>query len=433
MQPGTPPRALHGRIVALRHDLPHSPGTIEMTLRNLSGNTVVRLSLGNTSPDALDFRIGDLVAVENPKPGSGAENTVESLRLLTRSLRPGESRWTDRVLDPRRLHAMRVRSQVETGIREFFLERDFLETRTPLLVPCSGMEIHIRPFELKTGAFLPTSPEFAMKRLLVGGLERIFQICPSFRYEPRSTTHHPEFTMLEWYRAFDGIAAIQSDTEDLVEQLAMKIHGKPELSFQGRSISVKTPWPRLRVRELFRDLGVDLVAAPNAPALGRECDRLGIAWTEWDTWDDLYFKIWLNCIEPKLPSDRAVFVERYPRSQAALATLDLDPDGSVWAKRFEFYIGGLELGNAFEELTDAREQRARFTRDMISRTEIYGSAFPASPIDEEFLEALEEGMPPSGGIAVGVDRLVMLLADEPELEKTLWLRSYAGDQEPGIL
>src|SRR5690606_25202575 len=113
--------------------------------------------------------------------------------------------WLRRTLDPKRLHATRVRAEVERGIREFFLDRDFLETRTPLLVPCPGMEIHIRPFEVKQGGFLPTSPEFAMKRLLVGGLEKIFQICPSFRLEPNSATHHPEFTMLEWYRAYAGL------------------------------------------------------------------------------------------------------------------------------------------------------------------------------------------------------------------------------------
>jgi lysyl-tRNA synthetase class 2 len=297
------------------------------------------------------------------------------------------------------------------------------------------MEIHIRPFELKTGAFLPTSPEFAMKRLLVGGLEKIFQICPSFRYEPNSTTHHPEFTMLEWYRAYAGMEAIQEDTEKLVEALAIRIHGEPVIGFGDREISVKTPWPRLRVRDLFGELGVDLVAADTVEKLAAECRRLKIvpAGTslDRDTWDDLYFRIWLNRIEPNLPADQAVFVERYPRSQAALAILDRDPDGSVWAKRFEFYIGGLELGNAFEELTDAAEQRARFQRDMRERVEIYGGSFAASPLDEGFLGALEEGMPPSGGIAVGVDRLVMLLANEPDIEKTLWLRSFAGTEEPG--
>ena len=126
-------------------------------------------------------------------------------------------------------------------------------------------------------------------------------------------------------------------------------------------------------------------------------------------WDDLYFKIWLNLIEPRLPADRAVFVTRYPASQAALSVIDTDPDGSRWAERFEVYAGGLELGNAFEELTDPGEQRRRFIEDMELRSEVYGNDFPVNPLDEEFLDALAEGMPPSGGIAMGVDWLVMLL------------------------
>jgi lysyl-tRNA synthetase class 2 len=416
---------LRGRIVALRH----TERETRMILRSWLGTQEVMLDskIVRAIPEGSPLQIGDLVVVEGePKP--------TGIRRLTASLRPGETTWMERTLDPRRLHAVRIRSEVERGIRDFFLERGFLETRTPLLVPSPGMEIHIRPFELKTGAFLPTSPEFAMKRLLVGGLEKIFQICPSYRYEPNSTTHHPEFTMLEWYRAYADVAAIQADTELLVESLAVRIHGKPEIRFGDRTISVKTPWPRLRVRDLFAEIGVDLVAANTPEALAKECRRLGVAPAnvplDQDTWDDLYFRIWLNRIEPNLPADRAVFVERYPRSQAALAVLDRDPDGSEWAKRFEFYIAGLELGNAFEELTDAKEQRARFVRDMREREAIYGDSFPVSPIDEEFLGALEEGMPPSGGIAVGVDRLVMLLADEPDIEKTLWLRSFPGSEEP---
>jgi lysyl-tRNA synthetase class 2 len=299
------------------------------------------------------------------------------------------------------------------------------------------MEPHIRPFEVVPAshedknrhAFLPTSPEFAMKRLLVGGLEKIFQICPAFRDEPHSVTHHPEFTMLEWYRAYAGYEDIMRDTEELFESLAMKIHGRPVIlwSNQGQvqEISVKAPWPKLRVRDLFQDLvSVDLVKCSDAASLARECKRLGLpADLTRETWDDLYFKIWLNEIEPKLPSDRACFVTRYPESQAALSVIDSDPDGSRWARRFETYAGGLELGNAFEELTDPIEQRRRFVKDMDLRTELYGEAFPKSPLDEGFLGALAEGMPPSGGIAMGVDRIVMLFADEPEIDYTLWLKS----------
>lgn len=323
-----------------------------------------------------------------------------------------------------------MRSRVEAGIREFFGARDFLETRTPLLVPSPGMETHIRPFEVRAWAksenepqrFLPTSPEFAMKRLLVGGLERIFQISPAFRDEPRSPHHRPEFTMLEWYRAYAGYEEIMRDTEELVEHLAREICGKPSISFEGREISVAAPWPRLRVRDLFSEhAGVDLVAASTPEALSEECRRLGLNPSPSDTWDDLYFRIWLNVIEPRLPSDRAVLVTRYPASQAALSVIDSDPDGSRWARRFEAYAGGLELGNAFEELTDPVEQRRRFVQDMQARARAYGDEFPPSPIDEGFLAALEEGMPPAGGIAMGVDRLVMLVAGESEIDYTFWL------------
>jgi lysyl-tRNA synthetase class 2 len=176
------------------------------------------------------------------------------------------------------------------------------------------------------------------------------------------------------------------------------------------------------VRDLFLEhAGVDLVRASGTEALARECARLGVGASPSDTWDDLYFRIWLNVIEPRLPADRAVLVTRYPESQAALAVVDADPDGSRWARRFEAYAGGLELGNAFEELTDPVEQRRRFVEDMELRSKLYGPGFPKSPLDEDFLRALEEGMPPAGGIAMGVDRLVMLLADEAEIDYTFWL------------
>jgi lysyl-tRNA synthetase class 2 len=261
-----------------------------------------------------------------------------------------------------------------------------------------------------------------MKRLLAGGLEKIFQICPAFRLEPTSTTHHPEFTMLEWYRAYAGYEDIMRDTEELFAFAARKIFGRPAIVYQGREISVETPWPRFRVRDLFQEVaGVDLVRAN----LFDECRRLGVGSDPKDTWDDLYFRIWLNCIEPKLPADRAVFVTRYPASQSALSVIDKDPDKTHWARRFEVYAGGLELGNAFEELTDPVEQRRRFLADMDLREQIYGKDFPRSPLDEGFLRALEEGMPPSGGIAMGVDRMVMLFADEPEIDYTFWLPAQA--------
>lgn len=371
--------------------------------------------------------VGDIIEILPTDPMN--RKLDGKVRLLTPNRTKNRTHhWLNRTLDPRRLKAIQVRTQVEHAIREFFLSRDFRETRTPLLVPCPGMEPHIRPFVLNRGdhspAFLPTSPEFAMKRLLVGGLERIFQICSAFRDEPNSITHSPEFTILEWYRAYAGYEDIMRDTEELFAFIATQLFGKPSLTFEGREISVATPWPRLRVRDLFQEkVGIDLTQFTRTEDLARECARLQLPVNlENENWDDLYFKIWLNYIEPSLPQNQAVFVTRYPASQAALSVIDEDPDGSRWARRFEAYAGGLELGNAFEELTDPHEQRKRFIEDMDLRENIYGPTFPKNPLDEGFLEALSEGMPPSGGIAMGVDRMVMLFANEPDISYTYWMR-----------
>jgi lysyl-tRNA synthetase class 2 len=392
---------------------------------------IVRLSLTELTlqTETQYVNVQSIESISSLSIGDIVEVQGRSVQLLTPNRTPNKTwKWLSRTLDPRRLHAVTIRGKVEQGIRDFFFQRDFRETRTPLLVPCPGMEPHIRPLAVQSTyskvntAYLPTSPEFAMKRLLVGGLERIFQICPAFRDEPHSTTHLPEFTMLEWYRAYAGYEVIMEDTEKLFEHLAIQLFGKPEIPFQGRTISVKTPWPRLRVRDLFMEMtGIDLVKDSTIPHLMRKCHDLGIQTSQQDTWDDLYFRVWLNIIEPKLPADQAIFVTRYPASQAALAVIDTDADGSRWARRFEVYAGGLELGNAFEELTDPIEQRNRFIDDMRLRTELYGPSFPQNPLDESFLEALTEGMPPSGGIAVGVDRMVMLYANESDIAFTTWL------------
>jgi lysyl-tRNA synthetase class 2 len=399
---------LRGRCLSI--DSTSSSGPYRLRIQTEAGVSEAEVR------SAPGVRAGDLVGIEE-----GAARVLTPNRASGRT-----THWMERVLDARRLRALQIRTKVEDGIREHFRAQGFHEVRTPLLVPCPGMEPHIRPMKLEGGAYLPTSPEFAMKRLLVGGLEKIFQLCPAFRLEPYSHTHHPEFTMLEWYRAYAGYGDIMRDTEELFAGIATRISGRPVIQYQGREISLETPWPRLRVRDLFQEkVGVDLVASSSLQAMRGECQRLGLEYQESDTWDDLYFRIWLNLIEPALPQDRAVLVMRYPASQAALSVKDTDPDGSLWARRFEFYIAGLELGNAFEELTDPVEQRARFVEDMELRERLYGSAFPKNPLDEEFLQALEEGMPPSGGIAVGVDRMVMLFADEPEIDRTLWLGSYS--------
>ena len=346
--------------------------------------------------------VGDLVRVEDGRlsvavPARGARDAGAAQR---------------RTLDPRRVRAMEMRARVERGVREFFVARGFREVRTPVLVPCPGMEPHIKPFRVEGAGWLQTSPEFAMKRLLAAGWERIFQLAPVFRDEPDAPHHRREFLMLEWYRAWAGMEEILVDTEELVAALAREIFGEARVA----GIDVTPPWPRLRVRDLFASVGVDLAGGD----LREACRRLHVAAAEDDSWDDLMQRIWLEKVEPELPADRAVFVVRYPASQAALAVVDADDDGTRWARRFEVYAGGLELANAFEELTDPVEQRRRFAADMELRQAVHRGAIPVVPMPEELLAALEDGMPPSGGIALGVDRLAMLFAGETDIGWMSW-------------
>jgi elongation factor P--(R)-beta-lysine ligase len=395
--PGSPPfPSLRGRCVSVA----------PLVLATEAGLREVAADPGTARP-------GDLIAVEG-----GRARVVAAASAGAAG--PGHAgapgpRHIERVLHPRRLRAMAVREAMEREIRAFFHGRGFRETRTPALVPAPGTEPHIRPFATAGGAgWLHTSPELAMKRLLVGGLERIFQLCPVFRDEPASPAHRREFTMLEWYRAWSGWEDIQRDTEELFAHLAIRAHGAPRVPAGDGVVDLAPPWPRLWLRDLYREhAGVDLAGGD----LRAACAARGIAVANDDSWDDLFFRLWLAAIEPRLPRDRGVFVCGYPESQAALAVLDQAPDGWRFARRFEVYAGGLELGNAFEELTDPVEQRRRFQADEALRRQRYGYSVP---LPEAFLGALDEGMPPAGGIALGVERMAMLLGDEPDIEYVTW-------------
>lgn len=313
---------------------------------------------------------------------------------------------------------------MENAIRDYFNSQSFLEVRTPVLVESPGMEIHIRPVKTSGAAYLQTSPEFAMKKLLAGGLEKIYQICPCFRDEPSSTTHHKEFMMLEWYRAHSSLENIMDDVEGLMEYLAMATQGTTRITYQDRTLDFSRPWSRFKIDDLFLKMtGIDLGDCTSVEDLQSACKKLKV-FTQSSDWDDLFFALWLNTIEPNLPSDRPCIVWGYPPSQAALAKTKAFPNGNIRALRFEVYAGGLELGNAFQELTHAQEQRRRFEEDMKKRAEIYGPDFGPTPIDESFIAALEQGLPDPSGIAMGVDRMVMLYANEPDIQKTIWLPSF---------
>lgn len=360
--------------------------------------------------------------------------------------------FQNQMKDPRRLKGVKTRSQIEAAIRKFFHNRNYLETRTPLLVKSPGMEPHIRPIQTTLGAYLPTSPEFAMKKLLAGGLTKIFQICPAFRHEPHSPNHLQEFTLLEWYCVGADENELMIETENLIHQVALDLFGSSKITFQEQTIDLTPPWSRFSTRELFQKyVGIDLNEFKTAESLEQVCANHNLLKLSavnsnasniikdgannnlaQKTWDDLYFLLWLNLVEPNLPKNHPLFVTEFPASQAALAKKAVSKDGWPYARRFEVFIGGLELANAFNELTDAQEQRARFVADMNLREEVYGKSFPKNPIDESFIDALNEGIPPTSGIALGVDRLIQLFADENEISYTFWLTPEESPASPQL-
>ncbi len=329
----------------------------------------------------------------------------------------------------RRRPALALRARVLAAVRTFFAERGFVEVETPSLQVSPGMEPHLmalateltEPSGRKQRLYLHTSPEFAMKKLLVAGAERIFQVARVWRDGERAPLHHPEFTLLEWYRAHASYETLMQDCEGLLRSTASAA-GVAELRHGERRCDPKASAQRLTVAEAFaRYCGIDLLAtapdprAPDASRLAAEAKRAGLHVGERESWEDLFHRILLERIEPHLGDGAPTILYEYPLSRAALSRPS--PRDPRVAERFELYACGLELANAFGELTDAAEQRRRFEADQALKERLYGVRYP---IDEDFLAALEAGMPESAGIALGLDRLVMLLAGAETIEEVLW-------------
>jgi lysyl-tRNA synthetase class 2 len=320
---------------------------------------------------------------------------------------------------------LELRGRLTAATRAFFVERDFLEVETPALQISPGLEPHLMAFATELVAadqqssqplYLHTSPEFAMKKLLAAGLPRIFQLAHVFRNGERASTHHPEFTMLEWYRN-GSYAEIIADTAELLRVLAV-LAGRAEVAWRGLSCDLNAEPELLSVQDAFarHACGIDLLATVgDMPALIAEAGRIGVRVGEGDRWDDLVLRILAERIEPYLGAGRPTFLVEYPVEMAALARPK--PSDPRVAERVELYIAGVEITNGFGELTDAAEQRRRFTADMDLKEQLYGTRYP---IDEEFLAALELGLPDSAGMALGFDRLVMLLAGAEHIEDVLW-------------
>jgi lysyl-tRNA synthetase class 2 len=331
--------------------------------------------------------------------------------------------WWRHDVFARRRPYLAARGRIIAAIRAFFVQRDFVEVETPALQACPGMEPHLLAFatELREPGegirpfYLHTSPEFAMKKLLAAGETRIFQFARVFRNAERSATHHPEFTMLEWYRAGAGTPELMNDCEALL-RAALAAAGMAVFRRGEAEADPAPPFRRLAVADAFRDYcGIDVLAtATELDRLAAVARPLGIAPHGGDTWEDLFFRIFLDRIEPHLGKGVPTILHDYPVAMAALARAK--PDDRRLADRFELYVAGLELANAFGELIDPAEQRQRFLADQEAKRRLYGFAYP---IDEDFLAALGH-MRPSAGIALGLDRLVMLATGAARIEDVLW-------------
>ena len=316
------------------------------------------------------------------------------------------------------------------AVRGFFRQQGYVEVDTPALQISPGLEPHLSAFA--TGLhdprdrriatrYLHTSPEYAMKKLLVAGLPRIWQLAHVFRNGERSTTHHPEFSMLEWYRAGASYLDLMEECEALV-RACQEAAGVDALTWRGRTADARREWHRITVAEAFQQhCGIDLLATapdpsrPDADRMAEAVRAIGIAPHAGDDWETLFFRIFLERIELLLGLGVPTILYDYPLSMAALSRRRLD-DPRL-AERFEVYVCGLELANAFGELTDPAEQRTRFLADQARKRDLYGEVYP---IDEDFLAALEAGLPPCAGIALGFDRLVMLATGADDIEEVLW-------------
>ena len=320
-----------------------------------------------------------------------------------------------------------ARGRIAAALRAWFSARDFIEVETAALQVSPGNETHLHAFAAdligtdgeRRQLYLRTSPEFACKKLLAAGETRIFEFARVFRNRERGALHHPEFTMLEWYRANEPYEIVMDDCAALMAEAASAA-GTKQFAFRGKTVDPFAAPERVTVANAFeRHAGIDLLSTikdgkGDRAKLAAAAQESGVAISADDTWGDIFSRILAEKIEPHLGVGRATILYEYPLPLAALARPKAGSDKV--AERFEFYACGVELANAFGELTDVAEQRARFEAAMAEKQRIHGERYP---IDEDFLSALAQ-MPQASGIALGFDRLVMLAAGAQHIEQVMW-------------
>jgi lysyl-tRNA synthetase class 2 len=426
---------LAGRIMALRDfgkasfiQIQDRKGRIQAYLRkDIVGDAAFQLFKS--------FDIGDFIGVEGKIFRTKTRELtlqVQNVKLLVKSLRPLPEKWhgltdiearyrqryLDLMVNPKVKEIFVTRIKAIQKIRDFFAQRDFMEVETPMLHPIPGGAT-AKPFKTHHNAldmelYMRVAPELFLKRLVIGGLERIFEINRCFRNEGISTLHNPEFTMLEFYQSYATYEEMIKMTEELLSSIVKEIHGGLHLRYQGKEIDFTPPWRRILYRESLLEYGkVDSVvmkepsrAIELAKSLGLELRR---GTSHGKVLDDLFKEL----VEPHLV--QPTFVTHYPTEVSPLSRRN-GKDSEV-VDRFELFIAGREIANGFSELNDPVDQRQRFVRQLKERAD---EADAVLNLDEDFLRALEFGMPPTAGEGIGIDRWVMLLTDAPSIRDVIF-------------
>ncbi len=379
--------------------------------------------------------VGDIVGAEGPlmvtRKGELSVK-AEALRIVTKSLRPLPEKWAgltdvatryrqryvDLIVNPEVRETFRKRAEVVRYVRRFLDERDFLEVETPILQPLYG-GASARPFSthhntLDMQLYLRIAPELNLKRLVVGGLHRVYELNRCFRNEGVSTRHNPEFTMLEFYQAFATYDDLMKLTEELLEGLCRHLHDTAEIEVEGHRISFAAPFRRLSVYDgLVEYAGLDRAQVTDRDALLEAAGRLGVKKADSLPLGYLQMEVFEAAAEEALI--QPTFVTDFPLEVSPLSRKkDSDP---TLVDRFELYVAGRELANAFSELNDPDDQRRRFEAQVAQRA---AGDDEAHPMDEDYVRALEYGMPPAAGQGIGIDRLVMLMTDSASIRDVIF-------------
>ena len=378
--------------------------------------------------------IGDFMGVEGVlfRTRTG-ELTVlaDKIILLCKSLRPLPEKWhgltdveiryrqryLDLIVNDHVREVFILRSKIVQAFREFFIARGFLEVETPMMQPIPGGAT-ARPFKTYHNAlgmdlYLRVAPELYLKRLVVGGFEKVFEINRNFRNEGISTKHNPEFTMLEFYMAYATYEDLMALTEELFQEVAKRIFGTTQIEYQGNKIDLESPWKRIELFEALKQIGgIDEAAFSDREGAVKVAESLGLGIVASETHGKILTKLFDHLVEPKLI--QPTFVVGYPADVSPLSRRDeKNPD---LTERFELFIGGREIANGFNELNDPVDQRERFKAQVALRE---AGDEEAQFMDEDFLTALEHGMPPTAGEGIGIDRVVMLFTDSPSIRDVI--------------